>query len=410
MMKSTTTRFVVNENHGGGFYMNKQKALLPITTLAMTVAFAVWAVFSPLASTFQQMYGLTSTQKSILVAIPVLLGSIMRIPLGIFTDRYGGRKLFSLLLLFIIIPLLGAGFADSYVMLLFWVFFIGMAGTSFAISITFVSKLTPPEKQGTALGINAMGNIGTAAASFSVPSIAAAFGVKWAFWGLIIPVIIMLLLVWFFTPDTPKTKEQKTMLSSLSVLKYKHTWTLSLFYFVTFGAFVAFGIYLPSLLIDLYGFTPVDAGLRAAGFTVIATLARPIGGNLSDKIGAERILNIVYAGIAIGALAIAFGMENIVVMTAACLFIAIMAGLGNGAVFKLVPQLFPNETGAVTGIVGAWGGLGGFFPPILMGIVKDTTGSYVLGFILLGLFAAICFLLNRIVFGRKIATTVKTAS
>ncbi|ALF09797.1 MFS transporter [Parageobacillus thermoglucosidasius] len=388
--------------------VNKQKALLPITTLAMTFAFAVWAVFSPLASTFQEMFGLSSTQKSILVAIPVLLGSVMRIPLGIWTDRFGGRQLFSLLLLFLIVPLVGAGFANSYAMLMFWAFFIGMAGTSFAISVTFVSRLTPPEKQGTALGINAMGNIGTAVASFSVPSIAAAFGVQWAFWGMIIPVVIMLLLVWFFTPDMPKPKQQKTMLESLSVLKYKHTWTLSLFYFVTFGAFVSFGIYLPSLLIDLYGLTPVDAGLRAAGFTVIATLARPVGGNLGDKIGAERVLTFVYAGIAIGALAISLGMENIAVMTAACLFIAIMAGLGNGAVFKLVPQLFPAETGAVTGIVGAWGGLGGFFPPILMGMVKDATGSYMLGFILLSLFSLICFLLNRIVFGKKTGKTAKT--
>ncbi|WP_243291478.1 nitrate/nitrite transporter [Bacillus sp. FJAT-47783] len=390
--------------------MNKQKALLPITTLAMTIAFAVWAVFSPLASTFQEMYGLTSTQKSILVATPVLLGSVMRIPLGILTDRFGGRKLFSLLLLFIIVPLVGAGFANSFEMLMFWAFFIGMAGTSFAISIAFVSKLTPPEKQGTALGINAMGNIGTAVASFSVPSIAAFFGVKWAFWGLIIPVVVMLILVWFFTPEMPKPKEKKTMLNSLSVLKYKHTWTLSLFYFVTFGAFVAFGIYLPSLLIDLYGMTPVDAGLRAAGFTVIATFARPIGGNLSDKLGAERILTIVYAGMAMGALIIAFGMENLIVMTAACLFIAIMAGLGNGAVFKFVPQLFPNETGAVTGIVGAWGGLGGFFPPILMGIVKDATGSYMLGFILLSLFAIICFLFNRLVFGKKNVRTAEVVT
>ncbi|NNU98916.1 NarK/NasA family nitrate transporter [Geobacillus sp. DSP4a] len=387
--------------------MNKQKALLPITTFAMMFSFAVWAVFSPLASTFQEMYGLTSTQKSILVAIPVLLGSIMRLPLGIWTDRIGGRRLFSLLLLFLIVPLIGAGFADSYAMLLFWAFFIGMAGTSFAISVTFVSRLTPPEKQGTALGINAMGNFGTAVASFSVPSIAAAFGVSWAFWGMIIPVVVMLILVWFFTPDMPKPKQQKTMRESLSVLKYKHTWTLSLFYFVTFGAFVAFGIYLPSLLVDLYGLTPVDAGMRAAGFTVLATLARPVGGYLGDKIGAERVLTFVYAGMTIGALVIAFGMENIWVMTAACLFVAVMSGLGNGAVFKLVPQLFPAETGAVTGLVGAWGGLGGFFPPIVMGILKDATGSYVLGFLLLSLFTLICFLLNRLVFGKKAGEPAK---
>jgi NNP family nitrate/nitrite transporter-like MFS transporter len=383
--------------------MNKQHALLPITTLAMTFSFAVWGVFSPLASTFQQMYGLSSVQKSILVAIPVLLGSVMRIPLGIFTDRYGGKKVFSLLLLFIIFPLLGAGFAHSYESLLICALFIGMAGTSFAVSVTFVSKLTPAEKQGAALGINAVGNIGTAIASFSVPTIAASFGVKWAFWGLIIPVVIMLILVWFGTPatDVVKQNEKKSMLSSLSVLKYKHTWTLSLLYFVTFGSFVAFGMYLPTLLVDLFHLSPVDAGLRAAGFTIVATILRPIGGSLSDKIGAPKILTVVFIGMVAGALVIAFGMNNIMVMTIACIFVSIMSGLGNGAVFKLVPQIYPNETGAVTGIVGAWGGLGGFFPPILMGIFKQATGSYLIGFVLLSGLAAICLILNQVVFRKN---------
>lgn len=381
--------------------MQKQKLVLPITTIAMTFAFTVWAVLSPLASTFQEMYHLTSTQKSILVAIPVLLGSIMRIPLGILTDRYGGRKMFTGLLLFTIIPLIGAGFANSYGVLMFWAFFIGMAGTSFAISIAFVSKLTPPQKQGTALGINAMGNIGTAIAGFAIPSIAVAFGVQWAFWSLIIPIVAMIILIWFFTPDTPKPTEHTTILQALSVLKYKNTWTLSLFYFVTFGSFVALGIYLPSLLTDLYGLSPVDAGLRAAGFVVVATLTRPIGGLLADKVSAGKILTFVYIGIAIGAIVVAFGMKDIVIMRIGVIFIAIMAGLGNGSVFKLVPDLFPKTTGAVTGIVGAWGGLGGFFPPILMGIVKDVTGNYVLGFILLGVLAIVCLIVNKFMFDKK---------
>lgn len=381
----------------------KQKALLPVTTLAMTFAFAVWGILSPLASTFQDIYNLTSTQKSILVAIPVLLGSVMRIPLGIWTDRYGGRKMFSLLLLFLIVPLVGVSFANSYGMTMFWAFFIGMAGTSFAISVTFVSRLTPPEKQGTALGINAMGNIGTAVASFSVPTLAEVFGLKEAFLTYIFPIVIMLLFVWFCTPEMPKTEQR--MIDSLSVMKYKHTWILSILYFVTFGAFVALGLYLPSLLIDLFHISSVDAGLRAAGFTVIATLARPIGGYMSDRMGAERILSFVFAGIAIGAAIIAFGMSNMFVMTTACLLIAIMAGLGNGAVFKLVPQLFAKETGAVTGIVGAWGGIGGFFPPILMGIVKDATSSYSLGFLLLCLFAIVCYILNRIALGKTVEKT-----
>ncbi|WP_017755801.1 MFS transporter [Calidifontibacillus oryziterrae] len=381
--------------------MNKSKLVLPITTVAMAFSFLTWSVISPLANMFQEIYHLTATEKSILVAIPVLLGSIMRIPLGIYTDRYGGRKLFTGLLLFTIIPLIGAGFADSFGILLFWAFFIGMAGTSFAISVTFVSKFTPPEKQGTALGINALGNIGTALAGFTIPSIAASFGVEWAFWGLIIPTVIIALSIWFGTPETPKPTENKTILGALSVLKYGHTWTLSLFYFVTFGAFVALGIYLPTLLIDLYGLTAVDAGFRAAVFVVVATAVRPIGGFLGDKIGAGRVLTYVYLSITLFALLIAFTMENIAIMTIACLIIAVMVGLGNGSVFKLVPQLFPKDTGTVTGIVGAWGGLGGFFPPILMGIVKDITGTYILGFILLSAIAFVCFFINRLVFDRR---------
>lgn len=388
--------------------LNKRKAVLPITTFAMTASFAVWTVFSPLANTFQQMFGLTSTEKSILVAIPVLLGSVMRIPLGILTDRYGGRKLFSFLLLFLMIPLIGAGFANSYEMMLFWAFFIGMAGTAFTISITFVSKLTPPEKQGTALGINAVGNIGTAVASFSVPIVASMFGTQWAFWIFLIPVAVMLLFIWYGTPETPELNEKKSILHSLSVLKYKHTWVLSLFYFVTFGSYVSFGIYLPTLLMDVYGLSSVDAGLRAAGFIVIATIFRPIGGSLADKIGTQRILTFVFPGMTIGAFVIGFGMENILIMTVASLFVSVMSGLGNGAVFKLVPEIFPHETGAVTGVVGAWGGLGGFFPPIMMGIFKDLTGSYLLGLILFGLLSAVCFVIYRLIFSKSYSGTLST--
>lgn len=388
--------------------LNKRKAVLPITTFAMTASFAVWTVFSPLANTFQQMFGLTSTEKSILVAIPVLLGSVMRIPLGILTDRYGGKKLFSFLLLFLMIPLIGAGFANSYEMMLFWAFFIGMAGTAFTISITFVSKLTPPEKQGTALGINAVGNIGTAVASFSVPIVASMFGIQWAFWIFLIPVAVMLLFIWYGTPETPELNEKKSILHSLSVLKYKHTWVLSLFYFVTFGSYVSFGIYLPTLLMDVYGLSSVDAGLRAAGFIVIATIFRPIGGSLADKIGTQRILTFVFPGMTIGAFVIGFGMENILIMTVASLFVSVMSGLGNGAVFKLVPEIFPHETGAVTGVVGAWGGLGGFFPPIMMGIFKDLTGSYLLGLILFGLLSAVCFVIYRLIFSKSYSGTLST--
>lgn len=381
--------------------MDRTKFVLPITTIAMAISFMTWSVLSPLASTFEQIYNLSTTQKSILVAIPVLLGSIMRIPLGIYTDRVGGRKMFTGLLLFTIIPLIGAGISNSFAALLFWAFFIGMAGTSFAISVTFVSKLTPPEKQGTALGINAVGNIGTALAGFVIPSIAVAFGLQWAFWILIFPTVIMAALIWFGTPETAKPTEKKTVLGALSVLKFRNTWMLSLFYFVSFGSFVALGIYLPTMLIDIYGINAVDAGFRAAVFVVAATVFRPVGGYFADKFGAGRVLTYVFIGITVMAFVISFALENIIIMTIACLLIAVFAGLGNGSVFKLVPTLFPKDTGTVTGIVGAWGGLGGFFPPILMGIVKDMTGSYSLGFVLFALLAFVCLFINWLNFDRR---------
>lgn len=375
--------------------------ILLLATFGMALSFMIWTVLSPIANEIEKMYNLSATETSILVAVPVILGSIMRIPLGILTERYGGRKVFTILLLFLLIPLIGAGFATSYYMLLVWGFFIGMAGSSFAVSITFVSRWTPKEKQGTALGINGMGNIGTALAGFIVPSLFAVLGFQWGFWVLTIPVAIMAALIWFGTAETPRTGPPKSMLSDLVVLKHKHSWLLSFLYFVTFGGFVSFSIYLPTLLMDLFQLSSVDAGIRAGVFVVLATIARPIGGTLGDKIGAGKVLSFVFIILTLGALLLAFSLSNIILMTIACLTIASVTGLGNGAVFKLVPDIFPKETGAVTGIVGAFGGLGGFFPPLVMGTIKDLTGSYTLGILLLVVFSFLCIVINKMYYDKK---------
>lgn len=374
--------------------MNQTKALI-YSTVAMTVSFMIWSVFPPIAGQIQALFNLSTLEKSILIATPVLLGSILRIPMGIITDRHGGRKVFTLTMLFLILPMVAAGFADSYVWMLICALFIGMAGTTFAISLTFVSRWYPPQKQGFILGIAGLGNLGGAGANFLIPSISSKYGISWVFFSLAIGIAVMAFVFYTFTQDPPKPAEPKTMKQSLSVLKDKATWHLSIFYFLTFGGFVAFSVYLPTFLKDLFGLSAFDAGLRTAGFVLAATLIRPAGGYLADRFGSKKVLTIVFYGILAAALVLSITLNHFVYFTFLCLFISLLLGLGNGAVFKMVPEVSSGNTGAVTGIVGAAGGIGGFFPPIVLGIVKDTTGEYNLGFIFMVVFAIVCLILNH---------------
>ncbi|SFE00608.1 MFS transporter, NNP family, nitrate/nitrite transporter [Lentibacillus persicus] len=376
--------------------MEQQKgstAALVYSTIAMVVSFTIWSMISPMASNISALYNLSATQVSILVAVPTILGSIMRIPLGILSDKYSGRKVYTLTMLFLILPLIGASFANSYGWMLFFAFFIGMGGTTFAIAITYVSGWYPKEKQGLVLGIAGVGNIGTAVAGFLIPVIVAAYSIDWAFRILAVMIAIMAVVFYFGTEDREQGG-QKTLKSALEPLKYKQTWMLSLFYFLTFGVFVALGLYLPTLLQDLYDITAVDAGQRAAIFVVIATFIRPLGGMIADKLDPKKILTSIFLVIAVSAAVLAFTTGNVILFTIFCLAIAVFSGMGNGVVFKLVPMVSQGNTGAVTGIVGAAGGLGGFFPPILLGVFKDLTGGYYLGFLLLALFSLACLWIN----------------
>ncbi len=368
---------------------------LVMSTLAMIACFSVWVVMTPIVSHLEVVYQFNSIEKSLLIATPVLLGSIMRIPMGIITDRYGGRKVFTITMLFLVFPLICAGFVNSYYMLLLVSFFIGMAGTTFAIAVTFVSKWFPPEKQGLALGIVALGNFGTAIASFSLPTLVTIIGIKWTFWLLALMIGLMAIIFWLTTSEYPNSKKAATLRSSLSVVKYKETWMLSFFYFLTFGGFVSFSVYLPTLLAELYGLTPIEAGLKAAGFVTIATFVRPAGGYLADRFGTEKILTFIFSVTIVASLVMSFSFNNFNLFTLGCLTIAFLFGCGNGVIFKLVPQISSGNTGAVTGVVGAIGGLGGFFPPIVLGLVKGWTGSYFIGFIFLTCFAVICFIIHQ---------------
>ncbi len=367
---------------------------LALATVAFAVAFASWSLISPLASQIQKDFKLDNTATSVLIAVPVLLGSLVRIPMGILTDRFGGRKVFTALLLFTLLPVAFMGLANSFWTYVLGGFFLGTAGASFAVGVPFVNRWFSPDKQGMALGIYGIGNIGTAVAAFSMPALTSAFGGRsGAFWFYLIPVTLMAIIFWLFARDAPGLVKPKSLGDSFAVLRSEPmAWLLSLFYFLTFGGFVAFANYLPKLLVDWFHLTPADAGLRAAGFTVAATLARPLGGWLADKVGGGRVLTWVFTLGPIGALLLAWQATgpDIVIATILFLFTAVGLGLGNGAVFKLVAQYFPSDTGLVTGIAGCAGGLGGFFPPIIMGLVRDNTGSFALGFIFLAVFALVC--------------------
>jgi NNP family nitrate/nitrite transporter-like MFS transporter len=379
---------MTSEKHRNGLAANRNLAL---ATISFAVAFACWGTIAGLAPLLRQELALSDSQKFLIVAIPVLLGSVGRIPMGILTDRYGGRLVFSCLLIFGFLPPLALAINYSYSHLLFWGLWLGVAGSSFAIGIAFTSKWFTPETQGTALGIYGMGNIGQSVAVFFAPVLAKEihisgtlliFGGVSLIWGIIF---------WLFARNAQTTAKPRTLQENLQVLRsQKLSWVLSLFYSLTFGGFVALSISLPILYNEIFSLTPTRGGALTALFVIAATLSRPIGGWISDHIGGDHLLLFIFGGIFL--LGWILALPSLLFFNLGVFACAILLGLGNGGVFKLVPQYFPEHTGTVTGLVGAAGGLGGFFPPIILGIVKDSFGTYTISFILFSLFGLICTL------------------
>jgi NNP family nitrate/nitrite transporter-like MFS transporter len=354
-------------------------------------------LISAFAPVFRQLFHLSATQTALLVAVPVLLGSLARIPMGMLTDRFGGRVTFSCLMFFVALPLALVPLAGTYRDLLMVAFFLGMAGSSFAIGIGYVSRWFAMEKQGSALGVYGLGNIGQSAAVFLGPVVAAAFGLQAVYWGMAAVMVIWAAVFAWLARDAAGTVRPKSLGEMFSVLAHERlSWALAAFYFLTFGGFVAFSIYLPTLLRDQFGLRPADAGFRTAGFVVLATLCRPLGGWLSDHIGGSRVLSWILLGIAGFALLLISG--NMLVFTVGALGCAALLGIGNGAVFQLVPRYFPQQRATVTGLVGATGGMGGFFPPLLLGAFRDRLGVIWPGFLLLSAVACVLWWLNLRVF------------
>ena len=370
---------------------------LALGTVSFAVCFAAWGLISAFAPRFREAFHLTATQTAFLVAVPVLLGALLRIVAGMLADRFGGRVIFALLMMIVAVPASLVPGMSTYRNLLLVAFFLGIAGSSFAVGVGFVSRWFPPEKQGGALGVYGLGNIGQSAAVFLGPVLAAVVGWQNIFRGAAALLVLWGIAFYGLARNSPKTARPSGLGEMLGLLSRERlSWVLSLFYFLTFGGFVAFSIYLPALLKDQFGLKAADAGFRTAGFVVLATLARPLGGWLSDKIGGARVLNAAF--LAIAPLALLLSWPSMLPFTVGALGCAFLLGIGNGAVFKLVPQYFPKQVGTVTGLVGAMGGLGGFFPPLLLGFFRDHLHAVWPGFVLLSLVALVLWRMNAVVF------------
>jgi NNP family nitrate/nitrite transporter-like MFS transporter len=271
-----------------------------------------------------------------------------------------------------------------------------------------VSGWYSAERQGFALGVYGAGNVGQSLAAFGAPLLFPFLGLRntfWSFAGLLVLWTVVFLAV---AKDPPRSLPPKSLGQMMNPLVSRMSWVLSFFYFLTFGGFVAMSIYLPMFLTEILRLTPQDAGMRTAGFVLLATAMRPIGGWLSDRTGGLKILLWIFPFVA--GMALLMTVESMAPFTVGALGMAAAIGLGNGAVFKLVPEYFPDSVGAVTGLVGAMGGLGGFFPPLALGLIREQTGSFFWGFVLLAIFALICLLVASLTArGRRQARALQTA-
>ncbi len=353
--------------------------------LYFDISFMVWVMLGALANAVVPDYGLSAAQKGLMVAIPLLGGALLRVPLGVMTDRLGGRRTGLIGLTLTAAPLLlGWLWADQFSDLLLVGLLLGVAGASFAVALPLASRWYPPQYQGLAMGIAGAGNSGTALASLFAPALAEWLGWHAVFGLALIPVALTLVLFALFAQDSPNQPAPKPLSAYGTVLRHADTWWFCLFYSVTFGGFVGLASFLSIFFHDQYGLGRVHAGYFTTLCVIAGSFLRPVGGYLSDRFGGLRMLTALYVGVALMMLGVA-ALPPLAVATT-LLFVGMgLLGMGNGAVFQLVPQRFPREIGVVTGIVGAAGGAGGFFLPTLLGGLKELTGSFGGGFVVFAL-------------------------
>ena len=383
-----------------GITSGQQTKSLAVSTIAFTVCFAVWTIFSIIGIKIKQNLGLSDSQFGLLVATPILTGSLSRIFLGIWTDQFGGRIVYFCLMITTSIAVWMLSTISTYEMYLVAALGVGLAGGSFAVGIAYVSRWYESSKQGTALGIFGMGNVGAAVTNFGAPFLLVAYG--WENVAKIYAVIlfIMALIFWFTTEEDPVTKARKERgekvkpaLMQMEPLKHARVWRFATYYFFVFGAYVALALWLPRYYMGVYGLEIQTAGMLAAAYALPGSVFRALGGWVSDKIGARTVMYITFIGCLIclfflsypatdylvhgikGPIkfSIAIGLVPFVIIT---IFLGFFMSLGKAAVYKHIPVYYPDNVGSVGGLVGLVGGLGGFILPITFGIMNDYIGLW----------------------------------
>ena len=397
----------------GDIAADGRSTALWLSTIAFTVCFAVWTIFAIIGVQIKRELGLNETQFGLLVGTPILTGSLIRLVLGIWTDQYGGRRIYTLVMLSAAVATWLLTYAATYPQFLAAALGVGIAGGSFAVGVAYVSRWYPSDKQGTALGIFGAGNVGAAVTKFCAPFVMVAYGWQTAAQVWAVAIALMGVIFWLTTKEDPALLEQRakgirprTMRQELEPLKNVQVWRFSLYYFYSFGAFVALSLWLPRYLIGVYGVDIETAGMLGAAFSIPASIFRAYGGHLSDKFGARRIMYWTFIVSLLITFVLAyppteyavkgiqgpmrFTMETGVGTFTVLIFVlGFFMSLGKAAVYKLIPDYYPKNVGSVGGLVGMIGGLGGFVLPITFGVLNDLTGIWTSCFMLLFLFVAI---------------------
>lgn len=385
----------------------QQHKALGMSTFAFTVCFAVWTIFSIIGIKIKADLGLNDTEFGILIATPVLTGSLSRLFLGIWTDQYGGRRVFTLVMMAAAVAAWLLASVETYYMFLLAALGVGIAGGGFAVGVAYVSRWYPKEKQGTALGIFGMGNVGAAVTNFGAPFLLVALGWEGVAQTYAVIMFVTAVLFWFLTDDDPVLVERRksgekppSAFMQMEPLKKLQVWRFSLYYFFVFGAFVALALWLPRYYVGVYGVDIKTAGMLTALYSMPGSVFRALGGWMSDKYGARSVMYWTFIACVVCTFILSYpstdyivrGIEgpiqfNITIPIWLFAFLTIVLGffmsLGKAAVYKHIPVYYPEHVGSVGGIVGLIGGLGGFVLPITFGLMNDLIGVWTSCFMLL---------------------------